>query len=117
MAHPLSPGPHRSPSGLARPDEAIPAEHPETGRLPDRTATQESAGLTGGRFYANPFAFVCFAIAELAFVFGLLVLTRLSPEQILQVAGGTTAISVGGFFGRNAVVIVGRRLMTRPDGH
>jgi len=64
---------------------------------------------------------VCFAAIEQAFVFGLLVLTRLSPAEVLQIAGGTTVISVGGFFGRNAIVIVGRRLhllfLTGSDEH
>jgi len=65
-----------------------------------------------GRYAANPFAFVLFATIELAFVFGLLVLTKLGPPQVLQIAGGTTAISVAGFFGRNAIVIIGRRMIT-----
>ena len=64
----------------------------------------------GGRSSTSPFAFVCFAAIELAFVLGL-VLTQLPPAQVLQIAGGTTAISVGGFFGRNALIIVGRRLL------
>jgi len=40
------------------------------------------------------------------------VLTKLGPPQVLQIAGGTTAISVAGFFGRNAIVIIGRRMIT-----
>jgi hypothetical protein len=65
----------------------------------------------GSRFAASPLAFVLFALIEFAFVFGLLILTKREPSQVLQIAGGTTTISVIGYFGRNAVVIIGRRVI------
>lgn len=103
---------HRPPPGLAATDDVAPAGPLETSQnLPRITGPAHP----GGWFSANPFAFVCFAAIELAFVFGLLVLTRLSPAQVLQITAGATAISTGGFLGRNAIVTIGRRLV-EPNG-
>jgi hypothetical protein len=109
MAHPLPSEPYRSPPSLVTPDGAAPAEILEFLQVLARAAGTTPPG--GSTPPGSRFAFVCFAAVELAFVFGLLVLTRLSPAEVLQIAGGTTAISVGGFFGRNAIVIIGHRLL------
>jgi hypothetical protein len=60
--------------------------------------------------------FVLFAGIELAFVFGLLVLTKLTPTQVLTIAAQATGISVAGFFGRNVIIVVGR-LMNSGSGN
>jgi hypothetical protein len=110
-----------APSGRSSPTSpAMGAEHGEAqGQILDQQTSnhripspggQERSG--GSQQAAAPYAFVLFAAIELAFVFGLLVLTKLSPSQVLQVTSGTTAISVAGFFGRNAIVTIGRRVIT-----
>lgn len=94
------------PDGAAEPDdgaaEVLTREFPSPDLL--------TAG-PGDRFASSPVAFVVFAVVVFAFVFGLLVLTRLHPAQVLQIAGSTGAICVGAFFGRNALVVIGRRLI------
>jgi len=112
MAYPLSPGGRRPPPSLDATDDVAPAEFLETSQDLSRVAGPASPR---SRAPANPFAFVCFAAIELAFVFGLLVLTRLSPAQVLQIAAGATAISTAGFFGRNAIVTIGHRLIGPGD--
>lgn len=114
MVHPLPSEARRPPSGLLAPDASSSAEPLDVIQVLDNVAATVPPV---GRFPPNQFAFVCFAAVELAFVFGLLVLTRLRPGEILQIAAGTTAISVGGFFGRNAIIVIGRRLLTGDGNH
>jgi len=118
MSHSLPPGPHRTGaaalSGLSTDDS--PAIAADLSRAAAQVPGQESLArpAAAGRYVANPFAFVLFTTIELAFVFGLLVFTKLGPSQVLQIAGQATAISVAGFFGRNAIVLIGRRMITGP---
>jgi hypothetical protein len=60
---------------------------------------------------ANPFALVAALAVELSFVLSVMVFARLSPGHAVDVAGSTTAISVAGFYSRNAIVTIGRRLI------
>lgn len=102
-------GPQRPPlSGLSSSQSTAPTEFPETSAFDENFL----ASIVPDRYFPAPLAFVLFAFIELAFVFGLLVLTKLAPSEILRIAGVTTAISVAGFFGRNAIIVVGRRLVT-----
>jgi hypothetical protein len=112
MAHPPPQGSQRALSGLSSPDDPAATELARTaaGALADGTPVS----APGDRYARAPFAFVLFAAIELAFVFGLLVLTKLQPSQVLQITSGATAISVAGFFGRNAIVIIGRRMIMGP---
>jgi hypothetical protein len=117
MTSSLLPAAQRALSGVIPPDGTTAADPVEAAAqlLAQEVAGQEVLALAaGGRFAASPHAFVAFAGIVFAFVFGLLAITRLHPAQVLQIAGGTTGISVAGFFGRNAVVIIGRRLITGP---
>jgi hypothetical protein len=59
----------------------------------------------------NPFAFVAALAVELSFVLGLVVLARLSPGHAVDAAASTTAVTVAGFYSRNAIVTIGRRLI------
>jgi hypothetical protein len=99
------------PSGGDPPDSIVTAEQLHAAI---QTLGREALTPSGERAPATPFAFVVFVAIELAFVFGLLVCTKLAPSQVLQLAGGATAISVAGFFGRNAIVIIGRDRNYRP---
>jgi hypothetical protein len=112
MAHPLPPGPHRALAG------ASPADCPaltDPGEAVAQVLGHEAlAPAAGGRYAASPFAFVLYAAIHLAFVFGLLVLTRRQPAQVLQIDGVAASIHVAGFFGRNAIVIIGRRMISGP---
>ena len=95
----------RQPFGVGLPEDGAIA-----GQLQNalQVFSREVRAPSSERNANTPFAFVIFAAIELAFVFGLLVCTKLNPAQVLQLAGGATAISVAGFFGRNAVVIIDR---------
>jgi hypothetical protein len=64
---------------------------------------------------ANPFAFVAALAVELSFVLGVMVLAKLSPAHAVDAAASTTAISAAGFYSRNAIVTVGRRLIGTAD--
>lgn len=104
MVSPTSPAPHRaSLSGLNSQDSNDSASCPAV-------CPPEEQSPASDRYAPAPLAFVLFAGIELAFVFGLLVLTKLDPSQVLKIAGETTAISVAGFFGRNAMVVIWRRI-------
>ena len=81
----------------------------------EKTGLGEALASSADRYVPTPFAFVIFAALELAFVFGLLVCTKLEPSQVLKITGGATAISVAGFFGRNAVITIGRRLIAGSE--
>jgi hypothetical protein len=111
MAHPLASEARRPPSVLVAPDGTASAES-----LKIAQDLVHAGGTTppGGRFSTSPFVSARLVAIELAFAFGFLLLTRLSSAEVLQIVGGTTAISVGGFFGRDAIVIIGRRLLTGP---
>jgi hypothetical protein len=104
--------------------ETPPSGHPRSS-LPDLSPSAfAAAGLSGtdelsqgllasamtDRKGPASWPFVLLVGLELAFVFGLLVLTKLSPPEVLKVAGTTTAISVAGFFGRSAVIVVWHRI-------
>lgn len=101
------PGHHRPLSGVDPPDDIAATEQVQAAI----EVLGEALASSADRYVPTPFAFVIFAALELAFVFGLLVCTKLEPSQVLQITGGATAISVSGFFGRNAVITIGRRLI------
>jgi hypothetical protein len=111
MANPLQPGERGQPSG-ADPHHGV--AKGEQFQATIQASGRETAASSGERTVATPFAFVLFVAIELAFVFGLLVCTKLEPSQALQLAGGATGISVAAFFGRNAIVIIGRDRHYRP---
>jgi hypothetical protein len=75
---------------------------------------EDPVPLAGDRLVPVSPAFVVFAAIELAFVFGLLVLTKLSPSQVLTTAAQATGISVAGFFGRNVLIVAGRLMSGGP---
>jgi hypothetical protein len=105
-------GPQRSPlSGVGPLEAAVPDERGEAAAR----GREGLPPLPGDRLPAS-LAFVLFAAIELAFVFGLLVLTKLAPAQVLTIAAQATGISVAGFFGRNVIVVVGR-LMSSGSGN
>ena len=66
---------------------------------------------------ANPtcavslFAFVVALAVELSFVLGMVVLAKVQPAHAVGTAGATTAISVAGFYSRNSIVTIGKRLI------
>jgi hypothetical protein len=111
MANPLSSGEQRQPSNVDPPGNVTTSEQFQAAI---QASSREAPTPPGDWTVNTPFAFVVFVAIELAFVFGLLVCTRLEPSQVLQLAGGVTGISVAGFFGRNAVVIIGRDRHYRP---
>jgi hypothetical protein len=101
--------------GEVPPDDVTVAGEAVVQALTQELASQEIlTARSSDRFAASPVAFVIFAAVVFSFVFGLLVLTKLHPAQVLQIAGGTGVICVGAFFGRNALVAIGRRLITGP---
>lgn len=110
MANPLQPGERGQPSGVDPHHGVAKGQFQAAPQAFGRETTTSS----GERAVATPFAFVLFVAIELAFVFGLLVCTKLEPSQALQLAGGATGISVAAFFGRNAIVIIGRDRHYRP---
>lgn len=112
MTHSLPPGQPRALSSLTSADD-VQAGDPVGAALEGATAGREALAA-GGRIAPTTFAFVLFAMVELAFVFGLLVLTKLPPAQVVKITAETTGIAVGGFFGRSAVVFIGRRLISGP---
>jgi hypothetical protein len=60
---------------------------------------------------ASSFALAAVLAVELAFVLGVIVLAKLSPAHAVDAAASTTAVAVAGFYSRNAVVTIGRRLI------
>jgi hypothetical protein len=89
-----------SADAVARAADYTGAPTPDSeGSRPQRPAAQPPT---------NPFAFVLFVAVELAFVLGALALTKLSITQVMEIASWTTGLSVTAFFGRNAVVTIGR---------
>ena len=110
MVNSVPQGPQRGLSGVGPPDE-VAVESVMAIQAAGREALPSSSG---DRHSTTLFAFVGFAALVYAFVFGLLVCTKLEPSQVLQITGGATAISVAGFFGRNAVIVIGRRLIAGP---
>lgn len=111
MANPLQPGGRGQPSGV-NPQHGVTKD--EQFQAAAQAFGHETMTSSRERTVATPFAFVLFVAIELAFVFGLLVCTKLEPLQALQLAGGATGISVAAFFGRNAIVIIGRDRHYRP---
>jgi len=111
MAHPLPPGPHRALAGRS-------SNSPASTEAADPVAELLSAGITAsavdGGEAPPPTGFVAFTAVILAFVAILVIYTKskLEISQVLQITAGATAISVAGYFGRNAIVIIGRRLIT-----
>jgi hypothetical protein len=113
MANPVPQGSHRGLSGVDPPDKiAAPESAQAVVHAHVHALDCEAQATSADRYVATLFAFVIFAAIVLAFVFGLLVCTKLGPSQVLQITGGATAISVAGFFGRNAIIVIGRRLIT-----
>jgi hypothetical protein len=74
-------------------------------------AAKRSGGEVGRSCVSNPFAFVAALAVELAFVLGALVLAKLSPPHAIDAAASTTAVTAAGFYSRNAIVTIGRRLI------
>jgi hypothetical protein len=112
MVNSASQGPHRGLSGVDPPGETTMAE--EVLAAVQAQGTERLRPSSADRHPGIFFAFVSFAAIVYAFVFGLLVCTRLEPSQVLQITGGATAIIVAGFFGRNAMIVIGRRMITGP---
>jgi hypothetical protein len=107
MANPLPPGSHRALSGVDPLDDNSTAVSLQAVIEALRSDAVSSSSVRP----AVPVAFVVFVAIELAFVFGLLVCTKLSPVHVMQITAEATAISVAGFFGRNAAIILGRRMI------
>ena len=107
MVNPPPTGSRRPLSGVDPPNDIATAEQAQA----VIQVLGEALASSADRYVLTPFAFVIFAALELGFVFGLLVCTKLEPSQVLQITGGATAISVTGFFGRNAIIVMGRRLI------
>ena len=107
MANPLPPGSHRTLSGVDPLDDNSATELLQA----VVEALRSDAVSSSAARPAVPVTFVVFVAIELAFVFGLLVCTKLSPVHVMQVTAEATAIGVAGFFGRNAAIIIGRRMI------
>ena len=112
MANAVPPGPHRGLAGVGPPEET---PETESAQALIESLSYMALGPSGGSPRSGPPAgFVVHAAMVLAFVFGLLVYTKLTPSQVLQITSGATAISVAGFYGRNAFIVIGRRMINGP---